>query len=117
MFYLSLFSSFLFFLGFLLLFVVFLLSGRFIVSRGKNSPFECGFDPKESSRVPFSVRFFLLAVVFLIFDIEVALFLPLVMGVKLGLYSGVVVAGLGFLFILLLGLFHEWGQGALSWVL
>lgn len=107
MYYLSLFSFFLFCLGLLLLFVVFSLRGRFVLSRGKNRPFECGFDPKESSRVPFSVRFFLLAVVFLIFDIEVALFLPLVIGAKLGLYSGVVIAGLGFLFILLLGLFHE----------
>jgi NADH-ubiquinone oxidoreductase chain 3 len=117
MYFLSLFSFFLFCFGVLLFFVVILLGGRFVLSRRKMSPFECGFDPKDSSRVPFSVRFFLLAVVFLIFDIEVALLFPLVLGIKLGLYSSVIVAGLGFLFVLILGLFHEWGQGALSWVL
>lgn len=86
-------------------------------SRMKLRPFECGFDPKESARLPFSVRFFLLAVVFLIFDIEVALVFPLVFGVKYYLYVSVVVAGLGFLLILIFGLLHEWRRGALRWVM
>lgn len=105
------------FFGGLLLGVVIVLRGRYLQSRVKMSPFECGFDPKESARLPFSVRFFLLAIVFLVFDIEVALLFPLVFGVKFYLCVSVVVAGLGFLFILVCGLLHEWRGGALRWVL
>ena len=74
------------------------------------TPFECGFEPKKRARVPFSLRFFLLAVIFLIFDVEVAILLPL----PLVLVSPLVL--LGFCGLLLGGLFHEWREGALEWV-
>lgn len=93
--------------GILLLCASLILGNRFVTSRNKNTPFECGFDPKDSARLPFSIRFFLLAVVFLIFDIEVALLFPLVLGLGLFAYKLTVVAGLGFLIILLFGLLHE----------
>jgi NADH-ubiquinone oxidoreductase chain 3 len=92
---------------FILLLVVYILRDRYLLRRIKITPFECGFDPKESGRLPFSIRFFLLAVVFLIFDIEVVLLFPLVLGVKIKLLRETTIAGLGFLIILTYGLLHE----------
>nr|YP_004934837.1 NADH dehydrogenase subunit 3 [Trichocera bimacula]AET13101.1 NADH dehydrogenase subunit 3 [Trichocera bimacula] len=92
-----------------------LLSKKTITDREKCSPFECGFDPKSSSRLPFSLRFFLIAIIFLIFDVEIALILPMIMIIN---YSNLMVwtlTSLFFIFILLIGLYHEWNQGALEW--
>lgn len=84
--------------------------------REKGSPFECGFDPRSSARLPFSVRFFLLAVIFLIFDVEIALLLPLPF-VAVKRYSVVsLIAVIIFLFVLIIGLVHEWREGSLDWV-
>uniref|UniRef100_G8J8K9 NADH-ubiquinone oxidoreductase chain 3 n=1 Tax=Sylvicola fenestralis TaxID=52754 RepID=G8J8K9_9DIPT len=92
-----------------------ILSKKTIIDREKSSPFECGFDPKASSRLPFSLRFFLIAIIFLIFDVEIALILPMVMIFK---FSNIMIwssTSLFFIFILLVGLYHEWNQGALEW--
>ena len=85
--------------------------------REKIRPFECGFTPKLNARMPFSIRFFLLALVFLIFDVELVLIFPYLLVVISGnlvLRSGVLIS---FLIILLLGVFHEWNQGMLDWAL
>lgn len=100
----------------LLLFVIFSLGSRLIYSRNKNRAFECGFDPKDSARLPFSMRFFLLAVVFLIFDIEIALLFPVVLGIKIRVFNFSYMSGFCFLCILLIGLVHEWREGSLNWV-
>nr|YP_009294934.1 NADH dehydrogenase subunit 3 [Filhollianassa ceramica]ANW37028.1 NADH dehydrogenase subunit 3 [Filhollianassa ceramica]AOH05870.1 NADH dehydrogenase subunit 3 [Filhollianassa ceramica] len=92
-----------------------LLSKKTIMDREKNSPYECGFDPKGSGRLPFSLRFFLIAVIFLIFDVEITLLLPLVCILYLvDIYSWTL-TGLLFLLVLLFGLYYEWKEGALDW--
>nr|AMA07342.1 NADH dehydrogenase subunit 3 [Diodora graeca] len=114
--YLYLFSVVAVLLSFIVFFVGVMVSSRVSFDWEKGSPFECGFDPMGSARIPFSVRFFLLAVVFLIFDVEIALFFPVVSGM-LG-FGGPVVFFVGFIFslILLVGLFHEWREGSLNWI-
>nr|QCQ82068.1 NADH dehydrogenase subunit 3 [Macrobrachium rosenbergii] len=92
-----------------------LLAKKTIADREKSSPFECGFDPKGSARLPFSLRFFLIAIIFLIFDVEITLLLPLTTIITFANVKTWTVTGLFFLLILLLGLYHEWAQGALEW--
>lgn len=92
-----------------------LLSKKTIIDREKNSPFECGFDPKGSARLPFSLRFFLIAVIFLIFDVEITLLLPLAIIINFSNISAWILTGFSFIIILLIGLYHEWNQGALEW--
>nr|YP_010688308.1 NADH dehydrogenase subunit 3 [Layahima yangi]WBR65723.1 NADH dehydrogenase subunit 3 [Layahima yangi] len=92
-----------------------ILSKKSFNDREKNSPFECGFDPKCSARMPFSLHFFLIAIIFLIFDVEIALLLPIIIIMK---YSNMMIwfsTSAFFLLILLIGLYHEWNQGALEW--
>lgn len=92
-----------------------LIRKKIIQEREKPSPFECGFDPKRRARLPFSLRFYLIAVIFLIFDVEITLIIPipLVIG-KINPWT-MVFLSIGFIIILLLGLYHEWNEGALNW--
>nr|YP_006883236.1 NADH dehydrogenase subunit 3 [Xizicus fascipes]AFA36641.1 NADH dehydrogenase subunit 3 [Xizicus fascipes]UZH35967.1 NADH dehydrogenase subunit 3 [Xizicus fascipes] len=92
-----------------------ILSKKSINDREKSSPFECGFDPKSSARLPFSLRFFLIAVIFLIFDVEIALLLPVTIIMQSSNIMSWITISMFFLLILLIGLFHEWNQGALEW--
>lgn len=82
----------------------------------KNSSFECGFDSILTSRVPFSIQFFLLAVLFLIFDVEIVLLIPLPLVLFFSSWENGIFFSFFFLVILFLGLFHEWKEGSLNWV-
>nr|AXS65666.1 NADH dehydrogenase subunit 3 [Cucujoidea sp. 41 KM-2017] len=100
----------------LMILMVNLISKKTYMDREKSSPFECGFDPKTSARLPFSLQFFLIAVIFLIFDVEITLLLPLIVSImKTNIlnYSFLIIF---FILILLLGVYHEWNQGALNWM-
>nr|WAX39317.1 NADH dehydrogenase subunit 3 [Homalosilpha sp. 1 ZQW-2020] len=92
-----------------------LLSKKQIEDREKSSPFECGYDPSSSARLPFSLRFFLIAVIFLIFDVEIALLLPMTIIMYMSSIMMWTIISTSFLLILLVGLYHEWNQGSLEW--
>nr|YP_010613556.1 NADH dehydrogenase subunit 3 [Graphium sarpedon]WAR51431.1 NADH dehydrogenase subunit 3 [Graphium sarpedon]WHN78812.1 NADH dehydrogenase subunit 3 [Graphium cloanthus] len=92
-----------------------ILSKKSFMDREKNSPFECGFDPKSSARLPFSLHFFLITVIFLIFDIEIALIFPLILCFNLVNIIPLTKISFFFLIMLLIGLYHEWNQNMLNW--
>nr|WNH22564.1 NADH dehydrogenase subunit 3 [Pareques acuminatus]WNH22577.1 NADH dehydrogenase subunit 3 [Pareques umbrosus] len=81
----------------------------------KLSPYECGFDPLGSARLPFSLRFFLIAILFLLFDLEIALLLPLPWANQLASPVLTFTWATSILALLTLGLVYEWLQGALEW--
>nr|ASY97969.1 NADH dehydrogenase subunit 3 [Spilomantis occipitalis] len=101
--------------SFIVMLMTNILSKKNVEDREKSSPFECGFDPMSSSRLPFSLRFFLIAIIFLIFDVEIALILPMVI---IPFNSNLMVwtlTSMMFVMILTIGLYHEWNQGSLEW--
>nr|AFG70796.1 NADH dehydrogenase subunit 3 [Knipolegus lophotes] len=81
----------------------------------KLSPYECGFDPLGSARLPFSIRFFLVAILFLLFDLEIALLLPLPWATQLQSPLTTLTWASAMLLLLTLGLIYEWSQGGLEW--
>nr|AFB19782.1 NADH dehydrogenase subunit 3 [Pellorneum tickelli] len=81
----------------------------------KLSPYECGFDPLGSARLPFSIRFFLVAILFLLFDLEIALLLPLPWATQLHNPITTLTWASILILLLTLGLVYEWAQGGLEW--
>nr|QWV61275.1 NADH dehydrogenase subunit 3 [Collocalia affinis cyanoptila]QWV61288.1 NADH dehydrogenase subunit 3 [Collocalia affinis cyanoptila]QWV61301.1 NADH dehydrogenase subunit 3 [Collocalia affinis cyanoptila]QWV61314.1 NADH dehydrogenase subunit 3 [Collocalia affinis cyanoptila]QWV61327.1 NADH dehydrogenase subunit 3 [Collocalia affinis cyanoptila] len=81
----------------------------------KLSPYECGFDPLGSARLPFSIRFFLVAILFLLFDLEIALLLPLPWATQLQSPTSTLTWASAIILLLTLGLIYEWSQGGLEW--
>nr|ACU87783.1 NADH dehydrogenase subunit 3 [Dicaeum bicolor] len=81
----------------------------------KLSPYECGFDPLGSARLPFSIRFFLVAILFLLFDLEIALLLPLPWAIQLQSPITTLALASSLIILLILGLIYEWTQGGLEW--
>jgi len=80
----------------------------------KRSPYECGFDPLKSARLPFSFRFFLVAILFLLFDLEIALLFPLPAANAISHPSTLLPITSIFMIILTLGLVFEWIKGGLE---
>ena len=80
----------------------------------KLSAYECGFEAFSDSRIKFDVRFYLVAILFIIFDLEIAFLFPWAISLgTIGLYG--YVSMLIFLFILTIGFIYEWKKGALDW--
>ncbi len=80
----------------------------------KLSPYECGFEPLEDARMKFDVRYYLVAILFIIFDLEIAFLFPWAVVLKeIGMYG--FVAMMIFLGVLVIGFIYEWKKGALEW--
>nr|YP_010263926.1 NADH dehydrogenase subunit 3 [Halobates calyptus]UIG88076.1 NADH dehydrogenase subunit 3 [Halobates calyptus]UIG88188.1 NADH dehydrogenase subunit 3 [Halobates calyptus] len=84
-------------------------------NREKMTPFECGFDPKSSSRMPFSIQFFMIAIIFLIFDVEIVILMPTIKIMQMTKMKSWFIVTSTFLIILIVGLYHEWKNGILEW--
>ena len=107
------------FLGLAMGLVVAMLGGSYLIAKQhpnseKLSPFECGFAPFDDARGQFDVRFYLVAILFIIFDLEVAFLFPWAISLRaigaFGFWSMVL-----FLAVLTVGFIYEWKKGALEW--
>ena len=107
------------FLGIAIGLALVIIVASFVVARQnpdseKLSPYECGFEPFEDARMRFDVRYYLVAILFIIFDLEVAFLFPWAVSLGdigvFGFWSMVV-----FLAILTVGFIYEWRKGALEW--
>ena len=80
----------------------------------KTAPYECGFDAFEDARLKFDVRYYLVAILFILFDLEIAFFFPWAVVLR-----EIGIAGFGammiFLAVLVVGFIYEWKKGALEW--
>ncbi len=80
----------------------------------KQSPYECGFEAFEDSRMKFDVRYYLVAILFIIFDLEIAFLFPwAVILDEIGMFG--FLAMMVFLGVLVVGFIYEWRKGALEW--
>nr|QTF76079.1 NADH dehydrogenase subunit 3 [Franklinothrips vespiformis] len=100
----------------LLMMISFSISKKSFNDREKSSSFECGFDPLSSSRIPFSINFFLISIIFLIFDIEIALILPILTSKNLNSDWMQFMTAMLFFMILIWGLYYEWFMESLDWI-
>ena len=104
-------------IAFLLASILFLISYLIVFQKSdqeKVSAYECGFNPFEDARVTFDIRFYLVAILFLIFDLEISFLFPWITSLNFiswfGFWSMVL-----FLIILTIGFVYEWFKGALEW--
>nr|YP_009641862.1 NADH dehydrogenase subunit 3 [Malayopython reticulatus]QBZ73748.1 NADH dehydrogenase subunit 3 [Malayopython reticulatus] len=81
----------------------------------KLSPYECGFDPLGDARSPISIQFFLVAILFILFDLEIVLLLPIPWSMNTNPPETTTTLTMILLTLLALGLIYEWRQGGLEW--
>jgi len=98
--------------------IVTLIAGRVVgphrPDSEKDSPYECGFEAFEDSRMKFDVRYYLVAILFIIFDLEIAFLFPWAVALD-GMATTGFVAMAMFLGVLVIGFIYEWKKGALEW--
>nr|YP_010878927.1 NADH dehydrogenase subunit 3 [Batracomorphus chlorophana]WHE42579.1 NADH dehydrogenase subunit 3 [Batracomorphus chlorophana] len=81
----------------------------------KMTPFECGFNSMSNKRLPFSSHFFIIGMMFLIFDIEIIIIMPMILTMKFSMMKSWMMTSFLILTILIMGLYHEWYNGMLKW--
>ena len=96
------------------LFVIGYIMGPRRADSEKDSPYECGFEAFEDARMQFDVRYYLVAILFIIFDLEIAFFFPWAVALReigmIGFWAMMI-----FLGVLVVGFIYEWRKGALEW--
>nr|UYB78463.1 NADH dehydrogenase subunit 3 [Alectorobius mimon] len=86
-----------------------------LFKKEKNSPFECGFDPFSLTRQPFSLRYFMISIIFLIFDIEIVILLPIPL--LNNHMNTLLISEISLIIMLImLGLLYEWKNGMIQWL-
>lgn len=80
----------------------------------KNAAYECGFEAFDDARMPFDVRYYLVAILFIIFDLETAFLVPWAVVFRSTGWFGIAAMGI-FLGLLVVGFIYEWKRGALEW--
>jgi NADH-quinone oxidoreductase subunit A len=95
-----------------------IIAGRLLSKKrpypAKNAAYECGFAPFEDARLPFDVRYYLVAILFILFDLETAFLFPWAITLKTIGLAGLVAMGI-FVGLLVVGFIYEWYKGALEW--
>ena len=90
------------------------LLGPRTANKQKAAPYECGFEAFEDARMQFDVRYYLIAILFILFDLEIAFLFPwAVVLPEIGFFG--FASMMVFLFILVIGFIYEWKKGALEW--
>nr|YP_010582863.1 NADH dehydrogenase subunit 3 [Dolichovespula kuami]UGB89876.1 NADH dehydrogenase subunit 3 [Dolichovespula kuami] len=101
----------------LIILINLIISKKTFYDREKPSPFECGFNPLTPPHLPFSIQFFLIAVIFLIFDIEILIIMPFIpaLMMNMNLFNWMMSFLIIFI-ILLIGLIYEWNEQSIIWL-
>nr|YP_010048403.1 NADH dehydrogenase subunit 3 [Mollitrichosiphum tenuicorpus]QPK76756.1 NADH dehydrogenase subunit 3 [Mollitrichosiphum tenuicorpus] len=99
----------------MLMMLMMLINMKMKFNFNKSAPFECGFDPFNKSRIPFSLNFYLIAIIFLIFDIEISIILPMILNFKISNMMNFNLMFLMFFSFMIITIFYEWKFGSLNW--
>nr|QHN89266.1 NADH dehydrogenase subunit 3 [Aphis aurantii] len=99
----------------LLFMIMILINMKMKFNHNKSAPFECGFDPFNKSRIPFSLNFYLIAIIFLIFDIEISIILPMILNFKISNMIYFNLMFMMFFMFMIITIFYEWKFGSLNW--
>nr|AVV27751.1 NADH dehydrogenase subunit 3 [Diaphorina citri]AVV27757.1 NADH dehydrogenase subunit 3 [Diaphorina citri]AVV27763.1 NADH dehydrogenase subunit 3 [Diaphorina citri] len=109
------FKVFVLFLLILMMNILPIMNSHKQLSREKTSPFECGFDPMSKPRISYSVHFFSIALMFLIFDIEITLIFPSPLIKQKIIMVNWMLSSTSLIMLLIIGLTLEWKEGSMNW--